>query len=49
MATRTSTKLFYKYYRNWIDLYKKGAVRHATLIKYELAYKIMPRPTHESN
>lgn len=43
MATRTSTKLFYKYYRNWIDLYKKGAVRHATLIKYELAYKHVRR------
>lgn len=37
--TRTSTKLFYKYYKNWIDLYKRGAVRHATLVKYELAYK----------
>ncbi|OQQ90316.1 site-specific integrase [Ligilactobacillus salivarius] len=36
---RKSTKLFHKYYKEWIELYKKGAVRHATLIKYELAYK----------
>ena len=36
---RKSTKLFHKYYKEWIELYKKGAVRHATLIKYELAHK----------
>lgn len=36
---RISTKLFHKYYKEWIELYKKGAVRHATLIKYELAHK----------
>lgn len=36
---RTSTKLFYKYYKDWIELYKKGAVRHSTYIKYELAYR----------
>lgn len=36
---RKSTKLFHKYYKEWIELYKKGAVRHATLIKYKLAHK----------
>lgn len=36
---RKSTKLFHKYYKEWIELYKKGAVRYATLIKYELAHK----------
>lgn len=36
---RKSTKLFHKYYKEWIKLYKKDAVRHATLIKYELAHK----------
>ena len=36
---RKSTKLFHKYYKEWIELYKKDAVRHATLIKYELAHK----------
>ena len=36
---RKSTKLFHKYYKEWIELYKKDAVRHATLAKYELAHK----------
>lgn len=36
---RKSTKLFHKYYKEWIELYKKDAVRHATLVKYELAHK----------
>lgn len=36
---RKSTKLFHKYYKEWIELYKKDTVRHATLIKYELAHK----------
>lgn len=36
---RKSTKLFHKYYKEWIELYKKDAVRHATLIKYKLAHK----------
>lgn len=36
---RKSTKLFHKYYKEWIELYKKDAVRHATFIKYELAHK----------
>lgn len=25
-------QLFYEYYRQWIDVYKKGAIREATLI-----------------
>ena len=36
---RKSTKLFHKYYKEWIELYKKDAVRHATLVKYGLADK----------
>ena len=36
---RKSTKLFHKYYKEWIELYKKDAVRHATLVKYVLAHK----------
>ncbi|PMB83278.1 site-specific integrase [Limosilactobacillus pontis] len=34
-----STKLFYKYYLNWIKLYKDGAVRQVTLDKYYLTYR----------
>ncbi|WP_102281903.1 site-specific integrase [[Lactobacillus] timonensis] len=34
-----STKLFYKYYLNWIHLYKDGAVRPVTLDKYYLTYR----------
>ena len=31
---RKSEKLFYKYFDEWVDLYKEGAVREVTLKKY---------------
>lgn len=34
-----STKLFHKYYAEWIDLYKKQAVRKVTLDKYWLTHR----------
>lgn len=34
-----SKKLFYKYYKDWIVLYKEHAVRKVTLDKYYLTYK----------
>lgn len=34
-----STKLFYKYYMEWIHIYKVGAVRQATLEKYYLTQR----------
>ena len=34
-----STKLFYKYYYGWIQLYKEKAVRKVTLDKYYLTYR----------
>lgn len=34
-----SKKLFYKYYKDWIVLYKEHAVREVTLDKYYLTYK----------
>lgn len=34
-----STKLVYKYYRDWIQLYKENAVRDVTLQKYWITYK----------
>lgn len=34
-----STKLFYKYYMDWIKLYKEKAVRKVTLDKYHLTHR----------
>lgn len=36
---RFSKKLFYKYYRQWISLYKENAIRRITLEKYQLVYR----------
>lgn len=36
MSTRSSNKRFYKYFEEWVDLYKVGAVRPITLKKYEI-------------
>ncbi|WP_283586480.1 site-specific integrase [Limosilactobacillus vaginalis] len=36
---RYSTKLFYKYYLQWIRLYKENAIRPVTLDKYYLVYR----------
>lgn len=32
-------QLFYEYYRQWIDVYKKGAIREATMAKYLMTLK----------
>ena len=37
--TRYSTKLFYKYYKQWISLYKENAIRPINLDKYYLAQR----------
>ncbi len=34
-----STSLFYEYYAQWIEVYKKGAIRGATLAKYLMTQK----------
>lgn len=39
MSHKYSTKLFYKYYLDWIHLYKDNAVRPVTLNKYYLAQR----------
>lgn len=31
--------LFCKYYRQWVDVYKKGAIREATMAKYRMTLK----------
>jgi len=31
--------LFSEYYRQWIDVYKKGAIREATMSKYKMSHK----------
>ena len=33
------TTLFYEYYAQWVDVYKKGAIRDATLAKYLMTEK----------
>lgn len=30
---------FYEYYRQWVDVYKKGAIREATMSKYLMTQK----------
>ena len=32
-------QLFYEYYKQWIDVYKKGAIREATMAKYVMTQK----------
>lgn len=39
MSRKYSTKLFYKYYLDWIHLYKDNAVRAVTLNKYYLVQR----------
>lgn len=39
MSHKYSTKLFYKYYLDWIHLYKDNAVRPVTLNKYYLVQR----------
>lgn len=33
------TALFYEYYAQWIEVYKRGAIREATLAKYLMTQK----------
>ena len=35
--------LFADYYRQWIDIYKKGAVREATMDRYLMSHKWVER------
>ena len=34
-----STELFCEYYKQWIDVYKRDAIREATLAKYQMSHK----------
>ncbi len=36
---RNKTPLFYEYYAQWIEVYKRGAIREATLAKYLMTQK----------
>lgn len=38
-----TTELFCEYYRQWIDVYKKGAIREATMAKYLMTQKWVER------
>lgn len=33
------TQLFYEYYKQWIEIYKRGAIREATMAKYLMTQK----------
>ena len=35
--------LFWEYYKQWIDVYKKGAIREATMAKYRMSLKWLER------
>ena len=39
----TSKTLFHEYYEQWIDVYKKGAIREATMAKYLMTHKWVKR------
>lgn len=32
-------QLFYEYYHQWIEVYKRGAIREATMAKYLMTLK----------
>ena len=34
--------LFYQYYRQWVDIYKNGAIREATMSKYLMTQRCRP-------
>ena len=36
-------QFFYEYYKQWIDVYKKGAIREATMAKYLMTQKWVER------
>ena len=39
LNTMEKSSLFCNYYRQWVDVYKKGAVREATMAKYRMTLK----------
>ena len=47
LETMKRTDLFCDYYKNWIQVYKEGAIRNVTLNKYKMTYqwlvKLIPR------
>ena len=39
MLNENKQQLFCEYYKQWIDVYKKGAIRDATMAKYMMTLK----------
>lgn len=39
MNTYDGNEIFYKYYEKWIEVYKEGAIRNSTMLKYKLTLK----------
>ena len=38
-------QLFYEYYHQWIEVYKRGAIREATMAKYLMTQKWLEKLT----
>ena len=38
-TTNNNTMLFSEYYKQWISVYKEGAIRPITMNKYNMAYQ----------
>ena len=39
LSDKSGNQLFSEYYQEWIDVYKKGAIRQATMDKYIMTQK----------
>lgn len=43
LDTMDKDTLFYEYYRQWVEIYKNGAIREATMSKYLMARRWVER------
>lgn len=46
-TTNNATTLFCDYYKQWITVYKEGAIRPVTMSKYNMAHQWLERLTPE--
>ena len=43
VKNKNEALLFCEYYKQWVDIYKKGAIREATMAKYRMTQKWVER------
>lgn len=43
LSDMNGTDLFCNYYKQWIEVYKKDAIREATMAKYQMTQKWMEK------